>query len=1313
MHTTKSRFLAIDDHHQFGLPDRDKLEMEQRDVLTSGVQLWSKSVLACRSDANWGTSGLSCLEMKGRRFAFCSSLAVLIYDVEAAAVTTMLAGFETYLTGIAWSWFNARFIVTGCEDGRLVLWDSVSEDRIAVCSVRQPPVCLAWLPQGGFDAGNPSSKRQILIATARGSIVRWNSLHGEHVTIRRRELTQTDHGAARKWKLENRPTVLRCNMHKSSTLAAIGYKGGRIEVFNFTDGENASTSEIYIDVSSGKMTSKAVIVAKVTDLQWDPLSIDYLLCAFQEADSMFLLDVSKEQVMQRFPLKGRHRNVVGLAWQAWAPGTFLAISENNGGCVSVWNVSQQHPSDLIQVSSGSSVQSMCNWGSFFAFGLESGAISAFDLRRNLDLGSCRPSHRETVFDVRFQSSSGIVDPEIASCSFDGRAMIFGARDLICRKTLKHAEKPVVYSICWSPSPRKWIASCTYSGHVSIWDVSHRHGKLLDSKKLHKAPSYRVSWNKVNHSLLASSSADGFVIVSKVCKQTGTLTIQTKLNHSKKKVFGCEWAPDYSESNPMLACGFGDGSVGVWNVLLKSLVFSSKVHTGKVFHVAWNPFRPGILASGSDDRTILVWRVPNLEPIICLEGHTSNVRALVWSPEIDFLLMSGSWDATIRIWNINRGTCMETVEDHHGDVYGLDIDPGNPFTVVSSSRDTTIRLWTLRRLLPVMQAKAELVSKILFKKEMERNKFSASGFAESLLKGEKGSQLLDQINNATSSNDELDNDMKVDLLQQIYEFFDHQHQNHGFWKWLRGRSKVKNGKIEPDLAKRAIAAGNFRQACEIFRRNGEWEKALAFAPAVSFSFWKEVMREFGQEKQNVYAEDAVSAFLAVGEIQKGVSFFHERKNLSKAISLVQNVVDGCFPSKEVDERIIQRGNKEISSWKEEQFRLISEKVRFHLEKGEVLNAATEFLIIGDTDRAIFVLLMMGEADLALIIACIRENGNPSDDVLLAGAKWFEQIGCAEFAFNLLRMHSSSSSERHLLCARVHFPVSVRERFGLRSTEHCRTRGNEMLSSSRLKKDEQLKALALLASSGDFEAHLTVTRTVIEEICLIFSKDSWDLPRANELGRFMHSIDLNRIFPEPSRVERNKALAICSFLGVLNAISQGLDMVVLPLFRNLRFLIRENELSMQFPVPLSTIIDIESRFMLRFALKIGSSDEQQARAILFKAQQLTENEEGTSKQLHNAIVRAQSEILPEPCRNSAHLLQTAAHFSKGLPNGNTRKGKRSYFTRAIIRGPVTSLEREGNYLSLAEATAWAKVNPFSPLNTGATIFPSFHAMPPATP
>ena len=70
----------------------------------------------------------------------------------------------------------------------------------------------------------------------------------------------------------------------------------------------------------------------------------------------------------------------------------------------------------------------------------------------------------------------------------------------------------------------------------------------------------------------------------------------------------------------------------------------------------------ILAAGYPDGPVQLWDAATRARIATLEGHTSGVNSVSFSSD-GSLLASGSWDRTVKLWDVGTRELVGTLEGH--------------------------------------------------------------------------------------------------------------------------------------------------------------------------------------------------------------------------------------------------------------------------------------------------------------------------------------------------------------------------------------------------------------------------------------------------------------------------------------------------------------------------------------------------------------------------------------------------------------------------------------------------------------------------
>lgn len=903
--------------------------MKQVSLLPAGCQPWNLDVCAASSN--------------GDRFAYCATLAVYVYELDPQfkefRLSVILAQHRKTITCISWHPQNPDVLATSSSDCKIYIW-SVSQERVigTLESIKSPPSCIGWCPQ---------DLESIAYISGRGPMCIWNYTTRDYTMVFKHLESMT---------FFSEVCQFRWNQRKVGKLV-FGHNDGSISVINPRQKafKHYFRPEPYEDYDEED---------PVISLEWDPLSVDYLLVANTQG-SLRLIDTDSMTIIMNFKLPSSATKIHTLSWVSSAPGVFVT-GDSQGGILRIWNVSKSSPLTSIklkmtgfhaltvvqpdqtfeptnnnQTSLGMSSTSVAvqppSQPNHITYALPparilctfmDGGVGLYDLGKRKwsflrDMG-----HIETIFDCKFKPES----PDLlATASFDGTIKVWDVNTM----TAVHSSpgnEGIIYAVSWAPGDVNCLCGATAKQGVFIWDISKE--KIIKRFTEHgKQHVYNVSWNHKDSRRIASCSADGTCVVRQV---DGTLVKRYK---HPGPVYGCDWSLN---NRDMIATGCEDKCVRVFYVAastdLPLKVFSG--HTAKIFHVKWSPIREAILCSGSDDGTIKVWDYTEDSCVHTLEGHKAPVRGLLWNPEIPYLLISGSWDFAIRIWDTRDGTCLETVLDHGADVYGLTCHRYRPFTVASCSCDSTVRIWSMSHLAcslqidvlaerpldnlmttnteaamsssgtPLLNGRVSRELKATVATKGEASHWSAIKlFSDFFIPPCGAKNLWDLVLVLRDGDDNLLPASYSKGIMHTKHLVKHKASEAQELETVRAMSRrgglmsKKEDRIR-EAANLHVKIGQLQRYCELMVELGEWDRALAMAPGISMDYWKELMERRTTQLMREDDDSAVPYCVSLGDAAKLVSFFSSRGQLHDALLAAQVACEGGLTN------LLQKKEKKI-------------------------------------------------------------------------------------------------------------------------------------------------------------------------------------------------------------------------------------------------------------------------------------------------------------------------------------------------------------------------------------------------------------------
>lgn len=731
---------------------------------------------------------------------------------------------------------------------------------------------------------------KILKHKERFSRISWDPVHGLLLCIAEDRIYVVDFATATMKKLLFAPgsAVTAFARHpKLSHLCAVGTMKGDVWVYDS-------------DKGVGSKLSTTSFETHIADVSFDPKSEDYLLVATVGGRITLwgmqgiLKKDSKDKAAQIMEFAKQPSGLSACKFVDSMPGTFMTTSDRHG-VIRVWNVSNANPMHMIKTDQGPVTSVACLQGdsSRIAVSFKSGDVALVDLREQRTAWSSEGGHTETIFDCHLSRSDCNT---LVSCSFDGTVRQYDMRTKECTALYNADDAPMGGTLggegpghANANAGKRALYSCAVScdggvicaggieGKLYFFDVAS--GRPLKPVAVSGQPLHRIVPHPLEAGVFAAASLDGAACVA---TKDG---VRLYMRHSFP-VCGCAFDP----FNPdLLATSTDKGPIMVWEHTTTdghTPVGQLQAHAVKTYNVMYSPLVRGRLMSVSDDKTARVWSLgadgkPTDEPSVVLAGHTSNVRAMAWHTEIPHVCFTGSWDKTIRTWDVRNGGCLSVTRVHLADVYSIATHPDRPFVAVTCSRDTTMRFWSLEEICPSAKLrvamgadvtssatagagpavasnvdKPTLVGKTVGQDGL-KSKMAALGSmceknaaAFAVLSGEVGAAEMWQLAVIEAVGPDAKRDPTLDggiTTPHRCEVAAQVATEVALLEAVRGQRGGNGGAGAKEAALRRAASlqlqlGRIESYCDIMKELGDWNAALAAAPAVSIAFWQQVASE---------------------------------------------------------------------------------------------------------------------------------------------------------------------------------------------------------------------------------------------------------------------------------------------------------------------------------------------------------------------------------------------------------------------------------------------------------------------------------------
>nr|XP_018666965.1 telomerase protein component 1 isoform X1 [Ciona intestinalis] len=376
---------------------------------------------------------------------------------------------------------------------------------------------------------------------------------------------------------------------------------------------------------------------------------------------------------------------------------FLASGHKDGGLI-IWDVKggfmvnelRHHHHEISSITSNPPTSTLISTSYDRSF-------SVWQLASNLKRTS-KPVKRDVIKSIHtndFVPNCSALHPvmrKVAIGLWDASIRIW---DLTSwkRVAVLRGSKASVTSLVYSPCGTYLMSTALHKDGINVWSAST--GSIVGTFGGNQGSVYRSLSYLPGNSLLAASGGTRGAQSEGILKLwSGNLGVKVN-SFTNHEHLGNALSCRFNCDKTMVAVGYHDNQVAVFNAGLGKLVSHASLHKGPVTCVSWIGSKHGkLVVTGSVDSTLKVFSIQSETLVATCNGHTDEVLSVSTS---DTWIASSSQDVTIMLWWVNGvvkgGVVSPTYILHSHVAAPLCVDFNQDGTqLVSCGKDRSLIYW---------------------------------------------------------------------------------------------------------------------------------------------------------------------------------------------------------------------------------------------------------------------------------------------------------------------------------------------------------------------------------------------------------------------------------------------------------------------------------------------------------------------------------------------------------------------------------------------------------------------------------------------
>jgi WD40 repeat protein len=530
---------------------------------------------------------------------------------------------------------DGRLVLTGCADGRALLWDATTGEPAGAALTHPARVnAVAFSPDGR------------LIATATGDPGRPT-------------------GGVWLWDAVSRRPVAGPLAHPGPVWAVAFSPDGRAVVTGCTDPAAGGGAVRVWDAATGAPRGAPLPHARaVRAVAFSPDGRTVL--SGSEDRSARLWDAATGAPLQAFKHKGYVQAV------AFSPDGTTVATASRDATVRLWDVGTGKPvGEPLRDAGYAEAVAFSPDGKVLVTGSRDGMARLWEVKTGKLVANVLP-HRDQVTAVAFAPQGRT----ILTGSFDGSARLWELPPAGSALTLAHPNQ--VWAAAVSPDGRT-AATGSSNGLIKFWDVST--GRLVGQPLAAGGPVQSLAY-RPDGAVLVTGGDDRAARLWDVA--TGA-PVGAPLGHPAA-VTAVAFRPD----GRAVLTGCRDRKARLWDTAGPGVVEATLPHPAPVNAVAFHPKDPHVVLTGCADGKARLWDATQGRCLRTFGPHLGAVRCVAFGPD-GRSVVTGGEDRTARLWDTATGGPVGEPLTHQGAVQAVAFSPDGAM-LLTAGRDRKARLW---------------------------------------------------------------------------------------------------------------------------------------------------------------------------------------------------------------------------------------------------------------------------------------------------------------------------------------------------------------------------------------------------------------------------------------------------------------------------------------------------------------------------------------------------------------------------------------------------------------------------------------------